>query len=86
MWSEAVNGIPDITIKSTDNFGTECTKKFLENILDNHTARYERIFWEGEYKSAESAYNSIRKTVRMQGYPIKIHVRGEVIYLERRDI
>ena len=84
MWSEAVKEIPDrLAVRDIRYLNV---RKFLEDVINNHMNKLEQIFWEGDYASVTSAYHSIRNTIKDQGYPIILHVRGEELYLERRDI
>lgn len=84
MFSKPVEAIPDrATLKGMSYIKVV---KFLEDILENHTAKIEQIFWEGDYASVTSAYHSLRNTINDKGYPIKLYVRGEELYLERDDI
>lgn len=84
MWSFEVKEIPE-KIDVTNRTQVD-VKKFLQDILDNHLAKYEKIEWYADYCSVQSAYHSIHATIKVQGYPIKLHVRGEELYLERQDI
>lgn len=82
MWSKPVKRLPEEISKRKEYMPV---RMFLEEVM-THSAKVEQIFWYDDYMSVSSARNSIARCARGQGYPISLHVRGNLLYLVRRDI
>lgn len=67
-----------------------CGKKRLKHIFDefvNMNVQFAKFeFNENEYKHAQSAYGNLHRAAIKYGYPVKVHIRNNEIYFERRDL